>query len=479
MFFNSFTFAFFFLIVYFLYLVLPHKLQNRMLLVASYVFYGWWDWRFLSLIAISTIIDYYCGLRIHAEEKKKKQKFFVLLSVFFNLGILAFFKYFNFFISSLSEALQVFGWELNTTTLNIVLPVGISFYTFQTMSYSIDIYRKELKPTRDFLDFALYVSFFPQLVAGPIERAKHLLPQILKPRKLTRDDFCTGCYLIFFGLYLKVFIADNLASLVEPVFSSYGPYNGVQVMLGLYAFAFQIFCDFAGYSSIARGLSKCMGFDLMVNFNLPYFSKNPSEFWSRWHISLSSWLRDYLYIPLGGNRNGSVMTYRNLFVTMVLGGLWHGAAWTFIAWGVYQGGLLIVHRLAKPILARFQFPENSLREKIWSLFCIVLFFQFVCIGWLFFRAHSLSQAFEMLTAIFSIRLGPGNGIVYYMSVMLPPFLFFTALLLFVQVLCYRRSDLLVVLKWPVFFRAFFIVVLFYSMVCFGVKGGSDFIYFQF
>ncbi|MBE9529897.1 MAG: MBOAT family protein, partial [Proteobacteria bacterium] len=352
MLFNSVQFAIFFAIVYLLYLLLNHKGQNRLLLVASYVFYGCWDWRFLSLIAISTVVDYFCGLKIYESREKQKRKLFLFISVCSNLTILGFFKYFNFFTDNLYALLNGFGFSPDPFFLNIILPVGISFYTFQTISYSIDIYRKELNPTRKFLDFALFVSFFPQLVAGPIERAKNLLPQMLLPRKLTVDKFYEGCYLIFWGLFLKVFIADNLARMVDPVFSSSGPYDGVRVLLALYAFAFQIFGDFAGYSNIARGLAKCMGFDLMVNFNLPYFAVNPKDFWQRWHISLSTWFRDYLYIPLGGNRHGQMNTCRNLAITMLLCGLWHGAAWTFIVWGAYHALLQIIHKLLQPLLSK-------------------------------------------------------------------------------------------------------------------------------
>ena len=304
MLFNTLQFAIFFIIVYSLYLLFNHKWQNWMLLVASYIFYGAWDWRFLSLIFISTILDYICGLQIYKSRYLKRKRLFLFFSVFGNLAILGFFKYFNFFATNLQELLKIFGFSIHPHFLHIILPIGISFYTFQTMSYTIDIYRGRMAPTKKFFDLALFVAFFPQLVAGPIERAKHLLPQILVPRKLSLDKFYEGCYLIFWGLFQKVFIADNLAKIVDPVFAGNSPYNGIQVILALYAFAFQILCDFSGYSNIARGLGKCMGFDIMVNFNLPYFSTNPREFWRRWHISLSTWLRDYLYISLGGNRRG-------------------------------------------------------------------------------------------------------------------------------------------------------------------------------
>jgi D-alanyl-lipoteichoic acid acyltransferase DltB (MBOAT superfamily) len=267
-----------------------------MLLVASYVFYGSWDWRFLSLILISTFLDYLCGIKIHQSPDQRHRKIFLILSVCGNLSILGFFKYYDFFATSLGNLLGVLGLQIHPGLIHVILPVGISFYTFQTMSYTINIYRGRLKPTHHFFDFALFVAFFPQLVAGPIEWARNLLSQILKPRRVTLEKFYEGCYLIFWGLFQKMFVADNLARVVDPVFASAAPYNGLQVLIALYAFAFQIFCDFAGYSNIARGLGKCMGIDLMVNFNLPYFATNPREFWRRWHISLSIWLRDIPWI---------------------------------------------------------------------------------------------------------------------------------------------------------------------------------------
>src|SRR3989338_4479606 len=312
MLFNSLELAIFFIIVYGLYLFMGHRWQNRTLLVASCVFYGMWDWRFLGLLFVTVLIDYLVGLKIQATEDLKKRKFFLAISVFSNLLILGFFKYFNFFAQNLHGFLANLGVAVPLEPLRIVLPVGISFYVFQSLSYTIDVYRKKLEPAKNFLDFSLFVTYFPQLVAGPIERATHLLPQVLSPRKVTLDGFYEGCYLIFWGLFQKVFVADNLAAIVNPVFAAPPPYNGAKVLLTLYAFAFQIYCDFAGYSNMARGLGKCMGFDIMVNFNIPYFAANPREFWQRWHISLSQWLRDYLYVPLGGNRKGKFRTYLNM-----------------------------------------------------------------------------------------------------------------------------------------------------------------------
>jgi D-alanyl-lipoteichoic acid acyltransferase DltB (MBOAT superfamily) len=476
MLFNSIEFALFIAIVYPLYLRLGHKGQNRLLLVASYVFYGSWDWRFLSLIVISTVVDYFCGLKIEESRRSERRKRFLILSVVSNLSILGFFKYFNFFTENLQVLLARFGMHVQPHILNIVLPVGISFYTFQTMSYTIDVYRGELKPTRRFLDFALFVSFFPQLVAGPIERAKRLLPQILSPRTVRLEDFYAGCYLIFWGLFLKVFVADNLATLVDPVFAAGPPYDGARVLLALYAFAFQIFGDFAGYSNIARGLGRCMGFDIMVNFNLPYFAPNPREFWRRWHISLSTWLRDYLYIPLGGNRGGVRRMYRNLALTMLLGGLWHGAAWTFVLWGAYQGLLLIVHRAITPWLRRLPSPRSAPARTAGLVLRVILFFQLVCLGWLIFRAQSVTQVLEMLNAIF-FRFDPGH--VRGVLPMLLNILFIIGLLLPVQLFQYVRDDLLAMYRANPVLRAAFYAICFYLLLVFGVTGAKEFIYFQF
>ena len=476
MLFNSLQFILFFAIVYSLYLAFNHKWQNRMLLVASYVFYGTWDWRFLSLIVISTLIDYFCGIKIDETNDVKKRKQFLAISVVANLSMLGFFKYFNFFTENFQALFSSFGFQVQPLFLNIVLPVGISFYTFQTMSYTIDIYKGHLKPTRKFLDFALFVSFFPQLVAGPIERASHLLPQILLKRKVTLDKFYEGCYLIFLGLFLKVFVADNLAKIVNPIFESEPPYNGVKVLLGLYAFAFQIFGDFAGYSSIARGLGKCMGFDIMVNFNLPYFATNPSDFWKRWHISLSSWLRDYLYVPLGGNRKGPFLTYRNLAITMLLGGLWHGASWTFVLWGAYQGILLIIYRLMKPILDKIPSPKTAFLAKSFFILRVILFFQLVCYGWLIFRAQSVSQIINMTKSlIFNFHISQINislnilaGIIFYLW-----------LLIIIQIFQYSKNDLLIPFKSKIFIRTISYITIFYLLLVYGGGGGKEFIYFQF
>jgi len=476
MLFNSLQFAVFFVIVYSLYLALKHKWQNRMLLVASYVFYGAWDWRFLSLIFISTVLDYFCGIVIYESQDNKKRKLYLLFSMFGNLAMLGFFKYFDFFASNLQGLLEIFGFSIQPRFLHVILPVGISFYAFQTMSYTIDIYNKKMVPTKKFFDFALFVAFFPQLVAGPIERAKHLLPQILQSRKLDLNKFYEGCYLIFWGLFLKVFVADNMAKIVDLVFNSEPPYDGARVLLALYAFAFQIFGDFAGYSSIARGLGKLMGFDIMVNFNLPYFATNPSEFWKRWHISLSSWLRDYLYIPLGGSKKGTFITYRNLSITMLLGGLWHGAAWTFVVWGSYQAMLLIIYKLFQPFFEKTPLPKSLFAQKVWLTIRILFFFHLVCLGWLIFRAHSMTQVFEMLRSIFfNFRIVHDLGL-RETSLKL---VFYLWLLLLVHLFQYKKNDLLFILRSNTYIKVVYYYACLFLLVFYGVTAGKQFIYFQF
>ena len=474
--FNSLQFAFFFLVVFSLYVALSHKWQNRMLLVASYVFYGSWDWRFLSLIIASTILDYFCGLGIHSSTDRRRKKWLLALSVAGNLSMLGFFKYFNFFADNFQALFSTLGLDVNTWTLHVVLPVGISFYTFQTMSYTIDIYRRELEPTRKFLDFALFVAFFPQLVAGPIERAKRLLPQVLAPRTVTLARIAEGAHLVFWGLFQKVVVANGLDAVVTRAFGESGPYNGPKVLLAAYAFAFEILCDFGGYSCIARGLGKMMGFDIMTNFNLPYFATNPQDFWRRWHISLSTWLKDYLYIPLGGNRGGQWKTYRNLSITMLLGGLWHGASWTFVLWGAYHGLLLVVYRMIRPLIDRVRLPDKGWARFATTWLGVAVMFHLVCIGWIMFRSQSVGQVWAMLQGLvmdFEIRRATGVSRMFFSLVR------FTFLYVLIQLLQLKKNDLMALTKLPVPVRGAVYLVMYHLILVYGVEGGEQFIYFQF
>lgn len=475
MLFNSAEFIIFFIVLYALYVVLPHRPQNYLLLAGSYIFYGAWDWRFLSLLLISTVINYYCAYAIDRSETRRQRNIFLTVSMVSNLGFLGVFKYTNFLVHSMIDLLARLGMDVSPLTLNIILPMGISFYTFKAMSYTIDVYRRELKPTENILDFALYVTLFPQLLAGPIDRAFNLFPQVIHPRQISWYGVTHGAYLIFFGYFQKVFIADNLAPLVQKLFDGSPPYNGLYVLLGLYVFALQIYCDFAGYSNIARGLAFCMGFRFMLNFNLPYFATNPSDFWGRWHISLSTWLRDYLYIPLGGNRKGTWFTYRNLALTMILCGLWHGAAWNFVLWGFYHGALLIAYHWYRSIRP---FVAPALRWKAVALRVVhtVVFFHLVCLGWLFFRAESLAQIGTMLSALFTNFVWPDQII---LENLLSAILFFGGFMMVIEWFQFRANDLYVVLKWPVALRVLVYLFMFYGLVIFGVQDAQRFIYFQF
>lgn len=413
--FNSITFLIFLAIVLLLYYRLGHQGQNRLLLAASYVFYGWWDPRFLILLFGTSMLDYGFALWIDRSESRPRRKFFLALSIVCNMGVLCIFKYFNFFAASLQRALESVGIEASFPVLHVILPVGISFYTFLSMSYTIDVYRREIPATRNPLDFLLYVSFFPHLVAGPIVRASYLLPQCQAPRTIKSHEVANGIWLILLGYVKKVVIADRLAPIVNWGFAQpFPPLTDANAWLIIYAFAFQIYGDFSGYSDIARGLSKLMGFELVENFRAPYLVTNPSAFWRNWHISLSTWLRDYLYIPLGGNRGSSLQTYRNLMVTMLLGGLWHGAGAAYLLWGFYHGALLAVHRWwterfapkpsAKSKPAEVSAAAVSFAARPGNLsrtVLVVLFFHVTCVGWLLFRAGAIDPQFSQVSLVLS------------------------------------------------------------------------------
>ena len=403
MLFNSIEFLLFLPTVFILYWFVFNKnlkVQNSLILLSSYIFYGWWDYRFLSLIFFSTIVDYIIGLNIPKQNSEKKQKLLFWCSVLFNLSVLGFFKYYNFFVDSWVDLFSSIGYEIKSVwALNIILPVGISFYTFQTMSYTIDIYKKKLEPTRDFISFASFVSFFPQLVAGPIERASNLLPQILKKREFQYEQGVQGLRLILWGMFKKVVIADSLAPMVDNIFSNYQDLSGGILCLGTIYFAFQIYCDFSGYSDIAIGTSKLFGFELMSNFKFPYFSRNIGEFWRRWHISLSTWFRDYLYIPLGGSKEGKWQSIKNIFIIFIVSGFWHGANWTFIFWGLFHSILFIPsfifntnRKYITSILA-----ENKILPTLKEFFQVGTTFLLVSIGWVFFRSETLWDSLDYLS----------------------------------------------------------------------------------
>jgi alginate O-acetyltransferase complex protein AlgI len=474
--FNSLHFVWFFLVVYALYRLLPlalssveaHRAQNWLLLVASYYFYAAWDYRFLGLLVASTLVDYTCGLLLGAIQKQPRRRAVMWASIGFNLTLLGFFKYFNFFADNLRVIFAALGWQLDFVTLRVLLPVGISFYTFVTMSYVIDVYRREITPTRNLLEFAVFVAYFPHLVAGPILRAAKLLPQIAAPRHITSPQIREGLWLIAWGFFQKIFVADNLAPLASRVFAPGAHETGINVLLGAYAFAFQIYGDFAGYSNIARGTSKLMGIELIENFRFPYLVLTPQEFWRHWHISLSTWLRDYLYIPLGGNRGPKWKTQRNLLLTMLLGGLWHGAAWTFVLWGFYQGLLLILYRpFATSIIAT---RRIGLRFLAWAVM-----FHLTCFGWMIFRAPSLRGLGALARSVFR-GFAPASVDV---TGLLVPLLLYTVPLLIIHTMEAHADDVLVVPRMPVIIRYTVFVATVYLIFLFGNFGGSEFIYFQF
>jgi D-alanyl-lipoteichoic acid acyltransferase DltB (MBOAT superfamily) len=408
MYFNSLDFAVFLPVVFILYWFITSKnlkLQNALLVVASYVFYGCWDWRFLSLIIFSSLVDYTIGLQLKKEEEPSKRKLLLWLSILVNLGFLGFFKYYNFFVDNFIEVFTFFGSQIQPNTLDIILPVGISFYTFQTLSYTIDVYRRKLEPTKDIVSFLAFVSFFPQLVAGPIERATNLLPQFYKKRQFHYSQAVDGCRQILWGFFKKVVIADNCAEYANQIFNNSGEYSGSTLLLGALFFTFQIYGDFSGYSDIAIGTSRLFGFDLKQNFAFPYFSRNIAEFWRRWHISLSTWFRDYLYIPLGGSRGGTWMKVRNTFIIFIVSGFWHGANWTFVIWGflnvLYFLPLLLMNR--NRIYLNVVAQDSSL-PNLKEFFSMLITFGLTVLAWVFFRAENLRHAFLYLQGVFNASL---------------------------------------------------------------------------
>ena len=486
MLFNSIEFAVFLPIVFLLYWFVFNnniRLQNLLLLVSSYIFYGWWDWRFLSLIAFSSFVDYFIGLQLKKSEHHARRKLLLFLSLGVNLGFLGFFKYYNFFAQSFADAFTFFGNKPDVYTLNIILPVGISFYTFQTLSYSIDVYRKQLEPTKDIIAFFTFVSFFPQLVAGPIERATNLLPQFYKKRHFDYALAVDGMRQILWGLFKKVVIADNCAMYANEVFNNQGDYGGFTILLGAFFFAVQIYGDFSGYSDIAIGTSRLLGFNLMRNFAFPYFSRDIAEFWRRWHISLSTWFRDYLYIPLGGSRGSKWMQVRNVFAIFVVSGFWHGANWTFMFWGFLNALYFLPLLLLKQNRQNTgNIAEGRLLPNLRELIQMGITFALTLLAWIFFRAESITVAFEMIFKIFTdfhISILELRSVANSYTVTMTH-LFFIALFFAIEWLQRNQEHALHFenTRLPVAARWAFYYVLIFSL--FFVKGSQqDFIYFQF
>jgi len=475
MLFNSLQFAIFFIVVVSIYFSIPHRYRWILLLIASYYFYMCWNAKYIILIAFSTLVDYFAGLQMNRISEKRKRTKYLVMSLVTNLGLLFTFKYFNFFSRSVSEFFQAISIPVQPPLLHVLLPVGISFYTFQTLSYTIDVYRGKIPHEKHLGIFALYVSFFPQLVAGPIERASNLLPQFYK--KMTFDDerIASGLRLMLWGFFKKIVVADRLSLYVDSVYGNISFHSGLTLLVATYLFAFQIYCDFSGYSDIAIGAARVLGFDLMKNFDRPYFSLTIPEFWRRWHISLSTWFKDYLYIPLGGNRVPVARMYMNLAIVFVVSGMWHGANWTFIFWGALHGLYIVSSRLSLGFRDRLV-ERFRVNKKLVTFSRMFITFQLVCFAWIYFRAGSLAHANLVVSKIFSLHWGrlyiPAMDQFVYS-------LFAVALLLAGDILLERFNFGAAILKQPVYVRWAAYASLAIVILLIGVFNGSQFIYFQF
>ena len=482
MLFNSIDFAVFLPFVFLLYWFTKKNslnAQNYLILFASYTFYSWWDWRFLSLIIFSTVVDYTIGINLakHGDDVKRKLLLWVSISV--NLGMLGFFKYYNFFLDNFITAFSFFGTEIKANSLNIILPVGISFYTFQTLSYTIDIYKRKLEPTKDFIAFSAFVSFFPQLVAGPIERATNLLPQFYIKRQFNYSKAVDGMRQILWGLFKKIVIADNCAKFSDRIFNDSADMNGSTLVLGAFFFSFQVYADFSGYSDIAIGTSRLFGFNLKQNFAFPYFSRNMAEFWRKWHISLSTWFRDYLYIPLGGSRIGIWKKIRNVFIVFIVSGFWHGANWTYIAWGALNALYILPFHMMKQNKNKISTLQDKTKTpNIKEILSILLTFGLTLFAWIFFRAENIDHALNYINEIFSLSILelPGNfgGSDSLKTISL--------IIIFMSIEWFGRSNQYALekigLKWPMSLRHTFYFTIIVSLFWFS-NDARQFLYFQF
>jgi D-alanyl-lipoteichoic acid acyltransferase DltB (MBOAT superfamily) len=482
MLFNSLDFALFFPLVFILYWTLAKNLkaQNLFIVIVSFVFYAFWDWRFLGLLVFSSIVDFLISFKLDKEQNNVKRKVLLWSSILINLGFLGFFKYFNFFIDNFIEAFSLFGVHFRKTSLQIVLPVGISFYTFQTLSYTIDVYKRKLQPTRDIVSFFAFVSFFPQLVAGPIERASNLLPQFFVKRKFDYIGAVDGMRQILWGLFKKIVIADNCAHYVEVIFGNSDTYSGLILVLGAIFFAFQIYGDFSGYSDIAIGLSRLLGFNLMRNFNFPYFSRDIAEFWRRWHISLSTWFRDYLYFPLGGSEVGTFKKIKNTFIIFIVSGFWHGANWTFIFWGLLNAFFFLPLLLSNSNRKHLNVvASGKLLPSLKEIFQMATTFMLTIFAWIFFRSENIGHAGQYITRIFK---SPGSfftlGIYQNYSNIIILILIFVIIEWIGREGQYAISQIDRVLNK--FWRWSFYLIVIFSIYLFGYFSDKvEFIYFQF
>ncbi|WP_287642212.1 MBOAT family O-acyltransferase [Bacteroides sp.] len=482
MLFNSFEFLIYLPIVFILYWFVFNKtlkLQNLLVVVVSYIFYGWWDWRFLLLIGFTTLCSYLSGILIASYEGRRKlQKAVSICNIVLNLTILGIFKYFNFFADNFAILFRSFGYEINWVTLDILLPVGISFYTFQALSYSIDVYQKKIEPTKDIIAFFAFISFFPQLVAGPIERATNLLPQFLRERKFDYSAAVDGCRQMLWGFFKKIVIADNCAVCVNSIFENYTELPASTLLLGGFWFTFQIYCDFSGYSDIAIGCAKLFGIKLMKNFNFPYFSRDIAEFWRRWHISLTTWFRDYIYIPLGGSRVGKWKAVRNTMIIFLVSGFWHGANWTFIVWGVFHALLFLPLLLGKRNRKNLNsVAHGKIIPSFKELAQMLTTFIFALVGWIIFRAENIFQAYDYITRMFnkSILNFPERG--FTTGTFIIPLILIFILIEWIQREKNHGLEISLVKSRPV--RYLIYSVLIYIILIFTNEAPAEFIYFQF
>ena len=465
---NSIDFVLFFVLVFILYWVFPKKWKNALLLLASYIFYASWNWKFLSLILVSTFVNYFGGLGIYKAKNPHTRKALLLLCITTDLSLLVFFKYFNFFTENVTHLLNSLGLTANIPALNIILPLGISFYTFETMSYTIDIYRKIFIPTENIADFALFVAYFPKLISGPIERARNIIPNIAAEKHFKNINFKEGAYLFFYGLFKKAVIADSLSPLVTNTFALTNP-TGTQALIAFYAFAIQIYCDYSGYIDMARGVSNFFGITLSSNFDTPYFAKNPADFWRRWNMTLSSWVRDYVYIPLGG-KEAKFFGAIPLLIAWFMMGLWHGAAWNYVLWGLYWFAVILAYRAIKS-----HFPSEKTGFGIFgSLFSIILMFHVTAFGWLIFRSTSISQIMAFVNAL---ALGINAASLFNIS-----YLYLASIMLFLliyEAIQCKLSDQLFIYKKNFYFQLVFYMILFFMYVNIESISNVEFLYFQF
>jgi alginate O-acetyltransferase complex protein AlgI len=459
------------------------RAQNFVLLVASYFFYGWWDWRFLGLIALSSLVDYIVGLSLNVTSNNRTRRLILLASLVVNLGILGFFKYYDFFITSLIDAAASLGLDLQAPTLRIILPVGLSFYTFQALTYTVGVYRRQVRPERDPIAFFAYVAFFPQLVAGPIERAGHMLPQFNRPRRVTADDIASGLRQITWGLFCKLVVADNCAIVANSIFDSHRHLPGSVVLTGAVFFAFQIYGDFSGYSHIALGSARLFGFELMQNFATPYFSQSIPEFWRRWHISLSTWFRDFVFIPLGGSRVGILRYACNILVTFTISGLWHGASWTFVVWGFLNGLYYLPHIFFAKRLESARTGQTAALGMAMIAARILLTFFLTVLAWIFFRAKTIHGALVMAGSVFSTSIAANPTPLLREFGLLNPMFFAGAAIALMVVLEFLQRDkgfALQVESRPLATRWGAYAGVIGLILCFRYTGSAlDFIYFQF